>query len=258
MITLHRPRNWILLLVLAVAAVVALTGLTQTNAQTATPEPSPKLTYSKIAGPAVPVGGLVTFTVSVVNSGNADSNAQAMQDTLPAGIDWQIATDTFGCSLGPSAIVGRTLLSCGPVIVEQRHINKTQDDFENGVASVTVVGIANVCGPLFNVALFNGFNPVAATADVLCPTPVPTATPTQTPVPSTPTPTATQPPPTATPTQFVPTATPTQRIAPLPPNTGNSDGGKPGTDVAYGLLVVGALLVLVSVTAYLSVKVNRP
>lgn len=242
MFALRSPRNWILFLVLAVAAFVALVGLvTQADAQTTPiPEPAPKLAYSKLPGPAVSVGGVISFTITVTNSGNADSGSQTMVDTLPAGVDWQIATDSFGCSLGPSAIEGRRLLSCGPVIVEKRHINDAGDDFENGAASVTVRGVAFSCGPYFNVALFNGLNPVASTAQVLCPE-TPTPTPTQPPPTSTPT---APPAATATPTQVPPTATPT-RFVPLPPSTGNTGPGTADAPASPNYAALLALMLII-------------
>lgn len=194
---------------------------------TPTPEPAPRLTYSKVAGPDVDVGGLISFTISVTNSGNADSGSQTAQDTLPGALDWFIGADTWGCALSPSSTVGRTVLRCEPAIAVARHLNENRDDFINGSVSVTVVAQAQTCGVFANFAVIDGSVPVSAFATVRCPvTPTPTATvppPTATPTPIA---TATAPP-TATPATEEPTVVPRPRVTPAPPNTGS--GSDPTT-----------------------------
>ena len=226
---------------------------------TPTPVPAPILTYSKAGSPSATIsGGVVNFTIAVTNSGNANSTSQTMRDTLPAGVDWGISADTWGCSLSPSSLPGRTVLSCDARVVIARHLNDTKDAFINGSLSVTVSGVAGACGPLTNVALFNGIQPVFAAIDVVCPatptpspTPSPTATtaPTQTPTPTavaTATPTAALATATATapPTATVPPATATKPPgrAPGPPSTGNSGGSGDSESIALWQLIVSVLL----------------
>lgn len=211
-------------LVIAIACAFAASILTigQVSAQS---PPSPKLSYHKVAGPEVPIGGGISFTMSISNSGNLDSGSQTLQDVLPDGIDWQIAP---GYSWDECAIEGQQLL-CSAATVPKPFI--VGGVIVNGSVHVTVTGIALECGDYENTAIFNSTTIRRAVASVTCPptpTPTPTntpvvivvtATPTNTPFPPTLTPT---PPPSSTSTPVVVTATPTVRIAPGPPNTGGS------------------------------------
>lgn len=225
---------------------------------TPTTVPAPILTYSKVAGADAPIGGLIGYTISITNSGNASSTSQTMQDTLPGGVDWFIASDGWGCSLSPSTLTGRVILRCESIIVGPRQLNAAKDAFVNGYVSVTVVGQAFVCGPYFNTAIFNGLFPASAVASVTCPvTPTPTPQPpTPTPIPPTPTATSTPIPPTATaepPTATQPPATSTRPPgrAPGPPNTGDS---QPSEDTAPYLVLLSGLLLAAGVSTVLAVK----
>jgi len=168
-------------------------------------EPAPKLTFSNTA--AVD-GHYVEFTLAVTNAGDADSNSQTVQDTLPAGADWAIVKDTIGCSLAPSLLQGRTKLDCDPFIVPKRNLDGVDTD---GLKFVTIGGIVDGCGDISNAALFNLATVRVTTVSIACP--------------ATPTPTATAPPITATtgPVEL-PLATPTKTAipstTPKPPNTG--------------------------------------
>lgn len=178
-------------------------------------EPAPILTYSNSASVD---GHYVEFTLAVSNAGDADSNSQTVQDTLPAGADWAIVEDTIGCSLAPSLLSNRTKLDCQPFIVPKRDLAGVDTD---GLKFVTIGGIVDQCGDVSNAALFNLATIRATTVSIACPT-------TPTPVP-----TATAPPITATtgPVEL-PTSTPTVTLAPTktavpgasstpkPPNTG--------------------------------------
>lgn len=206
----------------AIVAAFTLVPVAFAADPTPTPEPAAKLAFNKTATAETDIGGIVGYTISVTNSGNADSDSQTMQDTLPAGVDWYIAADSWGCTLAPSVTPGRTVLRCGPAVAGKRHLNATEDDFVNGQLSVTVFGQAYQCGAYFNVAVFNGQVPsTPAIASVRCPatpTPIP-ATPTPTSV-ATATPTPTQPP---APTATVAPPTPTVALTvPLAPKTGDS------------------------------------
>lgn len=227
---------------------------------TPTPEPAPRLTYSKIAGPDVDVGGLISFTISVTNSGNANSGSQTAQDTLPGALDWFIGADTWGCALSPSSTVGRTVLRCEPAIAVARHLNEAEDDFINGSVSVTVVAQAQTCGVFANFAVIDGAVPVSAFATVRCPvtpTPVPTAT--ATPAPPTPTPTpiatATAPSPTALPATEEPTIAPRPQVTPLPPKTGS--GVADDTKSTWPMFALGASFVVLLVLLALPLAVRR-
>lgn len=225
------------------AIVIAFAAISVAYATTPTAEPKPNLAYTKVAGLDAEPGGIITYHISVINSGNADSNSQTMFDTLPAGIDYWIVQDNWGCELAPSSIQGRTVLRCRGAIVEKRHLNETKDDFVNGAIYVQVAGQAWQCGTYPNVAIFNGIQPSnVAVANVKCPatpTPVP---PTPTPVP--PTPVATQTPvQTAVPTQVPPEPTKTVQLpAPKPPTTGNTRTGVPDSGNGWPL---GAIVVAV-------------
>ena len=173
-------------------------------------EPAPVLTYSKSA--AVD-GSYIEWTLAVSNSGDADSESQTVQDTLPSGADWAIVEDTIGCELGPSSLANRLKLSCDKFIVPKKNLDGVDTD---GLRFVTVGGIVDRCGDYLNTAQFN-FAILRSTAvSIACPaTPVPpTAT-------STPVPTVTTGPvelPTPTPTK---TAIPSSSVIPRPPNTGS-------------------------------------
>ena len=228
----------------AIILGLAWISVAQAVTPTPTPEPAAKLTYTKTAGDAVDIGGLIEFTISITNSGNLDSNSQTVYDTLPGGVDWWIVEDSWGCELSASNIAGRTLLSCEPAIVERRHLNATEDDFVNGKVSVTVVGQAFQCGPYFNVAVFNRVLPSnPAIAMVRCP-----ATPTPIPSTNTPTPTSTTvvtrvPTTTPVPTLTQPISTPTSAFIPGPPKTGNSEVAT-GSDWNWIILMGEVLIVL--------------
>ncbi|MCC6959440.1 MAG: hypothetical protein IT301_06295 [Dehalococcoidia bacterium] len=193
-----------MMLILGLAAAVATAA-----------EPSAVLSFSNTA--AVD-GHYVEFSISVSNSGDADSGSQTVQSTLPAGADWAIVEDTIGCSLAPSLLQGRTKLDCDPFIVPKRDLDGVDTD---GLKFVTIGGVVDQCGDISNAALFNLATIRSTTVNIPCP-----ATPT-------PIPTATAPPITATtgPVEL-PTSTPTATIAPAktavpgasttprPPNTG--------------------------------------
>lgn len=214
-------------LTLLCAGIVSATILATAVAATPTPEPAAKLAYGKSA--SVDAAGVIIYVISVTNSGNLDSDSQTMQDVLPAGIEWNVAADTWGCSIDASPFLpGRAVLSCDPAIVEKRHLNAAEDDFENGTISVSVYGGAEACGLYSNTARFNaGAISRTAAVSIPCPeapTPVPTATlsPTATPSPVLPTTTAA--------ISFTPTPQPAVtpiRVAPGPPSTGNTVASVP-------------------------------
>lgn len=205
------------------------------HADTPTPEPAPRLTYSKSA--AVD-GHYVEWTISVTNSGDADSNSQTVQDTLPTGSDWVIVKDTIGCELVPSLTPGRVKLDCNRFIVPKRDLTGVDTD---GIKFVTIGGIVDKCGEYSNAALFNFVIVRATVINIPCP-----ATPT--PIPATPTPTmgiTTTNTPNPTQPTSTPTSTPTMRIVPLPPNTGNYKSEPQGVAVGtYDIVLVSSVLVL--------------
>lgn len=242
--------SWIILVLMAILCFAAALGMGIAVAQTPTPAPAPKLTYGKFAQVS---GHEVTWTLFVENSGNSQSEEISIVDTLPAGADWFILDSDVKCDLGPSSFEGRSQLTCDDFIVEKRHLNEAEDDFENGSATVTVYGVVDKCGDYVNTAVFLTPLPVvrSATAPIACPaTPTPSPTPSPTPVPSTPTPTMT---PAASATTVAPTSTPTARNVPLPPNTGDSPshpgGGVGGGDDSMWLFIIlglGSLTLAVS------------
>ena len=174
-------------------------------------DPAPVLTYSKTA--AVD-GSYIEWTLAVTNSGDADSESQTVQDTLPSGADWAIVEDTIGCELGPSSLANRLKLSCDKFIVPKRDLEGVDTD---GLRFVTIGGIVDKCGDYLNTAQFN-FAILRSTAvSIACPaTPVPPTAPAVT---STPVPTVTTGPvELPTPTK---TAIPSSSVIPRPPNTGS-------------------------------------
>lgn len=181
------------------------------------PTPAPVLTHAKFADSPAELGGIVKYTMSVTNSGNADAeSSQTLQDTLPAGVDWQLASDTWGCQITYSPVTERYVLSCE----SSRPLNK-RSLAPDGISilddqiRVSVVGVPTTCGSYLNVGLFNLSIVRVATATVPCPPPPVVETPTL-PIPATNTPEPSQPTSTSIP------ATPS-RIAPLPPNTGTGE-----------------------------------
>lgn len=219
-------------LAVAIAFILGIMAYQVTNAQTPTPEPAPILTYEKSADVE---GNLIIWTLSVTNSGDADSNSQTVQDTLPAGVDWYILEDNINCSLVPSITDGRLRLGCDPFIVPKRDLSGEDTD---GYRFVTIFGYASQCGFYNNAAQFNVFTVRLASALVPCPDMVTPVPPTSTPVtviPATETPT-----PVSTVTTPVPTSTPKiiPSITPKPPATGNGISTPPDSDSFYALAVM--------------------
>ena len=103
------------LFAIVVVILGALLMVRTAHADTPTPEPTPRLTYAKVA---TVDNHYVEWTLSVTNSGDADSGSQTIQDTLPTGSDWVIVKDTIGCELVPSLGAGRVKLDCSPFIVQ--------------------------------------------------------------------------------------------------------------------------------------------
>lgn len=193
------------------AVLVALAPLAVLIAHAA--EPAPILTFSNSASVD---GHYVEFTLAVSNAGDADSNSQTVQDTLPAGADWAIVEDTIGCSLAPSLLPNRTKLDCQPFIVPKRDLSGVDTD---GLKFVTIGGILDQCGDVSNAALFNLATIRATTVSIACPA-TPTPVPTSPPVSSTTRPVEL---PTSTPTATLAptkTAVPGASSTPKPPNTG--------------------------------------
>ena len=224
------------------------------------PTPKPSLTIQKV-GEATG-SEVVYFTITVTNVGNSQTDQSVLvQDALSADAYWFLlgaqqsdgddsVNATDACKLVPGTPAGAQLVCQITDPLLGRHLNEDEDDFVYGSFTVHVYGIARKCGPVTNTAWFlYGTQIKSSTAEVAVPcpaTPTPTATPTQPP------PTQTPIPPTATPVIVVitatPTATPTQRVAPLPPNTGDStlthDSsriGDPGASWIYGGLILAGL-----------------
>lgn len=176
-------------------------------------EPAPILTYSNTASVDA---HYVEFTLAVSNAGDADSNSQTVQTTLPARADWAIVEDTIGCSLAPSLLPNRTKLDCQPFIVPKRDLSGVDTD---GLRFVTIGGIVDQCGDVSDAALFNLAIIRATTVSIACPA-TPTPVPTSPPVTSTTGPVEL---PTVTPTATLAptkTAVPGASSTPKPPATG--------------------------------------
>ncbi len=222
-----------LVILTMIAIVVALAGVLVAVAQatpTPTPVPAPNLVIDKVG--ANSGSEVVTFDITVTNIGNSQSSQVLIHDSLSPDAYWFLlgATQTDGdnvsniteqCKLVPGNPSGGTLV-CDVTGIRERHLNTAQDDFVFGSVKVSVYGIARKCGVIENTAVFiHGLTIRSDSADATVPCP---ATPTPVPPTSTPTPTVVAP--TATPVVVIitatPTATPTQRIAPLPPNTGDT------------------------------------
>jgi uncharacterized repeat protein (TIGR01451 family) len=205
-------------------------------------EPAPALTYSNSA--AVD-GHYVEFTLAVSNAGDADSNSQTVQDTLPAGADWAIVEDTIGCSLAPSLLPNRTKLDCQPFIVPARDLSGVDTD---GLKFVTIGGIVDDCGDVSNAVLFNLATVRVTTVSIACPA-TPTLPPSAT---ATPPATVTSGPvelPTSTPTPTIaPTKTsvPGASSTPKPPNTGT---GPADQRAVRDDRLTAALVFLIALTA---------
>jgi len=241
MLTATIPRA---VLVTVIVFVLALSGVLVVSAQatpTPTPIPKPNLVIDKVG--TASGTEVVDFTITVTNIGNAPTSDDVIvQDTLSQDAYWFLlgATQSDGntgadvtsqCKLIAGDPAGGTLI-CEFANIVSRHINVAEDDFVYGSVTVHVYGIARKCGVIDNTALFIHGLTIRSDSDsvaVPCPvTPTPTAT-------------ATVPPPTQTPVVVVitatptntavPTATPTKRVAPLPPNTGDT----PPSDNSSGL-----------------------
>ena len=228
----------------AALAALSMIGVTLAATPTPTPEPAPIVTFGKTSAVS---GSFVSFTITVTNSGNSQTEELTVVDTLPAGIDWFLTADSMGCQLGPSAIPNRQLLSCGPFVTVARHLNEAKDNFVNGVNYVTVAGVMGNCGVISNTALLlPGGLFRTAFAENPCPaTPTPTVAPTLTPTPVPPTPTSI---PTAVPTQAPPTPAATLP-APGAPKTGDSAPAvQAESEVAWSALAALAGIIIVGMS----------
>jgi uncharacterized repeat protein (TIGR01451 family) len=228
----HLIRSPILFILLMAAALAASAPM---FVHAAPAEPAPKLAITKVGSPspAAP-GSVISYTIYIENSGDSDAREVQVIDQLPGGTIWAGVTSK-DCKLKTAEDFVTQVLQCSGIYVQQRHLNETQSNFENGLWQVSVFARAgDVCGLSYSngaLMLFGGTATTSNTAVIKTPDcpPPPTPTPTATPT-SQPTATPTNPPPTATPTNppptstAIPTATATPiRIAPLPPNTGNGD-----------------------------------
>jgi len=229
---------WLIAIIAAFAVLATL--FTQARAA----EPAPILTYSNVA---TIDAHYVEFTLAVSNAGDADSNSQTVQSTLPAGADWAIVEDTIGCSLAPSLLPNRTKLDCQPFIVPARDLAGVDTD---GLKFVTVGGIVDNCGDVSNAALFNLAIIRATTVNMACPA-TPTPVPTSPPVTSTTGPVEL---PTSTPTSTIAptkTAVPGASSTPKPPNTGDS----PAQQRAHDDRLSAAAVFLIALTFGLALVV---
>jgi uncharacterized repeat protein (TIGR01451 family) len=98
----------------------------------------------KVASPnPVPVGGAVTYTITVTNNGPSTATGVTMTDTLPVGVSF------VSVSPGqPTCVQAAGTVTCG------------LGTLANGAsATVTIVAIVNVSGTLMNVATVTGNEP---------------------------------------------------------------------------------------------------
>jgi len=204
-----------------------------------TPTPSNLSITKTTPDSVIDLYGVVRYDIVINNSGETIANGVELYDNLPSNLVdyWQILPGnsfSSGCFIAPSIVSGPILRCTGNINARQSFQNGANIVYVNGIASVTVWGVALRCGVSTNSALFV-YNAVLSSqavsnVQVLCPT-TPTPVPTLIPVP-----TSTPIPPTSTPVIIVVTATPTStaipqatavstntpiRIAPLPPRTGS-------------------------------------
>lgn len=239
--------------VVAVVAMFGMWGTTMAVDPTPTVAPKPVLNMTKTAlALEVAPGGLVAYTIGVVNSGFANSDTISLTDVLPPGVHWTM-DDSESCSL--SNTFGTQILTC-KFALNKRHLNDSQTEFVNPSFSVTVYGLAGECGERYvnqALATHNGNVLIAGPAIITttaCPIPV-----TPTPVP--PTPTATVAVPTQTPQIIYVEVTPTPKpvVVPKPPSTGNSAQSDSGTNWPLLLGVsLGVALLVILVGSYLMTK----
>ena len=269
------PGKRIAYLIAILAAVMAIGAFASQWHDARAAKPPPTVTFTKSA--ESPGGNVIYFTIRVENQspinpddGKSDTSEDngtgtlLVQDFIPDSGSWYLLDarvftgndDAVGSKL--DCVPSDTVIACNIENILGRHLNKKQDDFTNGYASIVIYGVLNHCGPVTNTALLLGLGPIprsaTATGEYPCPatptpSPTPTFTPTNTPV-NTPVPNT----PTNTPTS-VPTSTPTQiRIAPLPPNTGDSQpSDQSASDIPlYSAILGGA--VLAGLAAYIGGK----
>lgn len=212
-------------------------------AESPTPTPpAARLQFSKTGQLS---GNIITWTISITNSGNKNSDSQTIQDILPAGVYWSVSSIAgLTCSVGPVITdTTRQVLECNTLSVPKAEFDNNLFAIVNGLAQVNVYGYAEKCGVYHNIAVRNSLDVVSASVDVPCPTPTatptvpPTATPTQTPTMVV---TATNTPIPVSPTS-TPSPTPTTKIVPLPPKTGNTTGTP---ETAYDVILIGSLFIL--------------
>jgi len=239
-------------LILTFIGCVFALGLYTVSAQES-PTPTPPTARLQFTKSGQVSDNIIVWTISITNTGNAPSNPQTIQDILPAGAYWSVASiKGLDCTVGQSITdTTRQIMNCDTKTVPKATFDQDKFAIVNGLAQVSVYGYAEKCGTYRNIAVRNGIDVVTATVDIACPTPTPTATATATATPtqtSTPVITATNTP-TPVPSTSTPSPIPTSRIAPLPPNTGNSDST---VEATYGIIFVGSLLTLVGLTAIIA------
>jgi hypothetical protein len=223
--------------------------VTAAEAATPTPTPTARIVCAKSA--AVD-GDTITWTLECTNTGNASQTVE-VTDTLFAGPDWLIVpgSDSFGCALTGSNTAGANKLECAGEV--PKRVRDQFDDVVDGRVSVQVQGDVSTCGKFSNTAHFfygDSDHKASASAIVGCPaTPVPTSAPTATPT-STSTPTASASTPTSPSTPASPVATSSARIAPGPPNTGNTSSVQEGEGLALIVAWIGVVAMAGAGLAY--------
>ena len=121
---------------------------------------------AKVANPAGPVsaGDTIGFDITVTNTGTGTALNVAVNDPLPAGIDWALGTVTGGASCAITGAVGSEVLGC------------TKASLAAGASfSVRVTGATDSadCGTVSNTASVStsndGTDQATATVVVQCP-----------------------------------------------------------------------------------------
>ena len=111
----------------------------------------PDILITKTANPAGPVnaGDVIGFDISVSNNGDGNATNVAVNDPLPAGVDWTVGAvtgDTTGVACSITGSVGSEVLACTDATMEPGdsftvHVSGTTDAADCGVidntASVT-------------------------------------------------------------------------------------------------------------------------
>ena len=122
----------------------------------------PELDIDKICSPKVLVGGGITFTVVLTNTGTQDAEAVEVTDTLPAGVSYTTGTATATSGTLDDTTTPGTIVWTGTILKD------------GGTVTITIPVVATTTGDQLNYAEYTAYpeNSVLINTYASCSTPV--------------------------------------------------------------------------------------